>query len=49
MKNTPTSRYERNDPREREELIRKIIRKIKQLDDKQLQRIEWNLERKWGV
>lgn len=49
MKPIPTTRHERPDPREREELIREIIRKVRMLDVKQLQRIAWNLQRKWGV
>jgi hypothetical protein len=49
MKNTPSTRYERNDPQEREDLIREITKKLKTLDVKQLQQVNWNIQRKWGA
>ena len=49
MKSTPTSRAERNDPQEREDLIREITKKLKRLDSKALAQVNWNLSRKWGA
>lgn len=49
MKSTPTSRAERNDPQEREDLIREITKKLKHLDLKTLAQVNWNLSRKWGA
>lgn len=49
MKHTTSTRYERNDPQEREDLIREITKKLKTLDVKQLQQVNWNIQRKWGA
>lgn len=49
MKNTPTTRAERNDPQEKSELLREIEKKLRQLDTKKLQQVNWNIKRKWGV
>lgn len=49
MKSIPTTRYERNDPQEREDLIREITKRLKTLDVKQLQQVNWNIQRKWGA
>lgn len=49
MKSIPTRRAERNDPQEREDLIREITKKLKRLDAKTLAQVNWNLSRKWGA
>ena len=49
MKSIPTSRAERNDPQEREDLIREVTKMVRQMSTEQLRKVRWNILRKWGA
>lgn len=50
MKHRPINRAERRDeyPQEREDLIHDIHRELKRLDERQLQKVLWNVRKRGG-